>query len=99
MTAHRIRPLQLPEHWTPAEALAVFEMIDLLRDQIWSCYGHDIQQELRAQIDDRDDDRDPRQDSTLRFGTAVLTASPRACITARRYRAAPRQIPALLRSH
>jgi len=57
MTAHRIRPLTLPEHWTPAEALAVFEMIDLLRDQIWSCYGHDIQQELREQIDQPD----PRQ--------------------------------------
>jgi len=57
MTVHRIRPLTLPEHWTPAEALAVFEMIDLLRDQIWSCYGHDIQQELREQIDESD----PRQ--------------------------------------
>ena len=57
MTVHRIRPLTLPEHWTPAEALAVFEMIDLLRDQIWSCYGHDIQQELREQIDEPD----PRQ--------------------------------------
>ena len=61
MTAHRLRPLQLPEHWTPAEALAVFEMIDLLREQIWSCYGHDIQQALRAQIDDPDGDHDPRQ--------------------------------------
>ena len=54
MTAHRIRPLALPEHWTPAEALAVFEMIDLLRDQIWSCYGHDIQQELREHIGEPD---------------------------------------------
>jgi hypothetical protein len=61
MTSHRLRPLTLPEHWTPAEALAVFEIIDLLRDQIWSCYGHDIQQELRAQIDDHDDNHDPRQ--------------------------------------
>jgi hypothetical protein len=54
MTGHRIHPLELPEHWTPAEALAVFEMIDLLRDQIWDCYGHDIQQALRDQITDRD---------------------------------------------
>jgi hypothetical protein len=54
MTTHRIRPLTLPEHWTPTEALAVFEMIDLLRDQIWSCYGHDIQHELREQIDQPD---------------------------------------------
>jgi hypothetical protein len=58
MTGHRIHPLELPEHWTPAEALAVFEMIDLLRDQIWDCYGHDIQQALREQIDEPDPGQD-----------------------------------------
>jgi len=70
MTVHRIRPLTLPEHWTPAEALAVFEMIDLLRDQIWICYGHDIQQELREQIDEPDthnDQRNPTSDSAPPF--------------------------------
>ena len=39
----------------------MFEMIDLLRDQIWNCYGHDIQHALREQIDDPNDDHDPRQ--------------------------------------
>ena len=70
MTVHRIRPLTLPEHWTPAEALAVFEMIDLLRDQIWSCYGHDIQQELSEQIDEPDPrhtQRNPNSDSDPPF--------------------------------
>lgn len=60
MTGHRIHPLELPEHWTPAEALAVFEMIDLLRDQIWDCYSHDIQQALREQIDEPDPRPDQR---------------------------------------
>jgi hypothetical protein len=60
MTGHRIHPLELPEHWTPAEALAVFEMIDLLRDQIWDRYGHDIQQALREQIHEPDPDPDQR---------------------------------------
>ncbi len=57
MTRHRLRPFTLPEHWTPAEALAVFEMIDLLRDHLWGCYGRDIQLALRDQITDHD----PRQ--------------------------------------
>jgi len=57
MTGQRIRPLTLPEHWTPAEALAVFEMIDLLRDHLWCCYGREIQEAFRDQITDRD----PRQ--------------------------------------
>jgi hypothetical protein len=57
MTTQHIRPLTLPEHWTPAEALAVFEMIDLLREQLWTCYGPDIQEAFRDQIIDHD----PRQ--------------------------------------
>ena len=58
MTVHRIHPITLPEHWTAAEALAVFEMLDLLRDHLWNRYGRDIQQALRDQIID---DRDSRQ--------------------------------------
>jgi len=57
MTVHRIHPMTLPEHWTPAEALAVFDMIDLLREHLWRCYGRDIQEAFRDQITDRD----PRQ--------------------------------------
>lgn len=54
MTVHRICPLTLPEHWTPGEALAVFELLDLLRDHLWLQYGPDIQQAFRDQIDDHD---------------------------------------------
>ena len=49
--------MSLPEHWTPAEALAVFELIDDLRDHLWNCYGRDIQHALREQLDHHD----PRQ--------------------------------------
>lgn len=41
--------LTIPDHWTPEIALAVFEMIDDLRDQIWSKYGSAIQDDLRRQ--------------------------------------------------
>ncbi len=44
----RPQPLHLPDHWTPAQALAAFEMIDQLRDQLWLAYGPAIQRALRA---------------------------------------------------
>jgi hypothetical protein len=43
--------IEIPDHWSPETALAVFELIDDLRDQIWSRYGQDIQDELRRQIE------------------------------------------------
>ena len=57
MTTSRMTRFQLPDHWTPAQALAVIEMIDLIRDQLWSHYADDIQRAIR-------EDRlhlDPRQ--------------------------------------
>jgi len=39
--------LQLPDHWTPEQALAVFEMIDLMRDRLWLLYAADIQKAMR----------------------------------------------------
>ena len=35
---------QIPEHWSPPEALAVFEFIDTLRERIWDRYGERIQE-------------------------------------------------------
>jgi hypothetical protein len=42
--------LEIPDYWTPETALAVFELINDLRDQIWSRYAIDIQDELRRQL-------------------------------------------------
>ncbi|WP_043458239.1 hypothetical protein [Azohydromonas australica] len=44
------RCIELPAHWTPEQALAVFEAVDLLRDQLLAAYGPEIQRALR---DDR----------------------------------------------
>ena len=41
--------ITLPEHWTAEQALAVFEIVDELRDLVWHRYGGQIQQALRAQ--------------------------------------------------
>lgn len=47
--------LEIPDHGNPETALAVFELIDDLRGQIWSRYGPDIQDELRRQLEPRHD--------------------------------------------
>jgi len=41
--------LTIPGHWSPEEALAVFELLDDLRDKIWAHYGLRLQQLLAEQ--------------------------------------------------
>jgi hypothetical protein len=50
LPAH-LRPLTLdiPATWTPEEALAVFELIDELRDKICALYNHQLQALLQQQ--------------------------------------------------
>jgi hypothetical protein len=42
-------PLAIPTYWTPEQAIAVFELVDDLREQIWSIYQTDLQQMIRQQ--------------------------------------------------
>jgi hypothetical protein len=51
--------LEIPDHWTPETAFAVFELINDLRDQIRSRYALDIQDALRRQLLPRDTDEAP----------------------------------------
>ena len=39
--------LEIPATWTPEQALAVFELLDDLRDKVWTLYGLQIQDVLR----------------------------------------------------
>jgi len=39
----------LPDYWTPEQALAVLELLDDLREVIWSHYDLKVIDELRAQ--------------------------------------------------
>jgi hypothetical protein len=49
----------LPAHWSPRQALAVFECLEHLRDQLWVQYASKIQ---RAYRDDLQPQRpNPRQ--------------------------------------
>ena len=46
-----------PMNLTPEQALAVFEFLDALRDEIWVLYRDDIQRAMRDQASSHD----PRQ--------------------------------------
>ena len=39
--------ITLPTHWSPEQAVAVFEILDELRAHVWARYGLQIQQVLR----------------------------------------------------
>ena len=55
-------PFAVASTWTPEQALAVWELLDDLRDRIWTHYGLVIQNQLREQhmtndsLDDYDQD-------------------------------------------
>ena len=50
-TRHRVAAgsITLPTHWSPEQAVAVFEILDELREHVWASYGLQIQQVLRDQ--------------------------------------------------
>jgi len=42
-------PFAIPAYWTPEQALAVVELLEDLRDLIWSHYGAQLHEEHREQ--------------------------------------------------
>jgi len=40
----------IPRHWTPEQALAVFECLQALRHALWDVYGPQVQQAWREQL-------------------------------------------------
>jgi hypothetical protein len=51
--------VEIPVSWTPEQALAVFDMLDELREKIWTRYSSQIQELMAEQqgqgVDDGDD--------------------------------------------
>ena len=39
---HVSAALEIPTYWTPEQALAVYELVDTLRDKIWLTYSSDV---------------------------------------------------------
>ena len=54
-------PFAVDDTWTPEQAMAVMELLDDLRDRVWTHYGRVIQELLREQRVSRasQDDFDP----------------------------------------
>jgi hypothetical protein len=50
VTSRHAKPALLPSHWTPEQALAVFECLQTLREHLWSMYASDVQQAWRDQL-------------------------------------------------
>ena len=53
-------PVEIPATWTPEQALAVFDLLDEIRDKIWSRYGSRLQglfqeQQTSSEADHRND--------------------------------------------
>ena len=40
----------LPTHWSPEQALAVFECLQAMRESLWALYGPQLQQAWRDQL-------------------------------------------------
>lgn len=40
----------IPRHWTPEQALAVFECLTALRQALWEAYGPQVRQAWRDQL-------------------------------------------------
>ena len=45
-TLQQLFTCRLPDHWTPEQALAVYEALEALGDALWRGYGTQIQQLL-----------------------------------------------------
>ncbi len=46
--------LRLPDHWTPEQALAVYELLKDLADTIWDRYELVLIEQLRSDLDPDD---------------------------------------------
>jgi hypothetical protein len=42
-------PFAIPAYWTPEQALAVFELLDDLREAVWNHYSMQLSDEAREQ--------------------------------------------------
>jgi hypothetical protein len=40
----------VPTHWSPEQALAVFEFLHAMRQALWAAYGTQVQQAWRDQL-------------------------------------------------
>ncbi|MGH8534132.1 MAG: hypothetical protein ACREV1_15795 [Gammaproteobacteria bacterium] len=54
-----MQPFEIPDHWSAQEALAVYELLNDIAEQIWERYDHHIIELLRPELDRDDNDDTP----------------------------------------
>jgi hypothetical protein len=47
----------IPDYWSPEQALAVYELLDELRERVWDLYREQIQEQCRIDCGEDDDDQ------------------------------------------
>lgn len=62
---------QLVTHWEPAEALAVIEILDTLREVLWQSYGEEIEQYLRDEVTASADAASKEEQQAFDFDDAI----------------------------
>lgn len=60
-------PFAIPAYWTPEQALAVVELLEDLRDKVWSHYAAQLYDEYRELYRDHSEDSDPGDPDDLPF--------------------------------
>jgi hypothetical protein len=58
-------PRVVPAHWSPEQALAVFECLHAMSEALWSAYGPQVQQAWREQL--MPDNQPPEFDHDVPF--------------------------------
>ena len=61
-SARTVLAAGLPTHWTPTQALAMFECLHALREALWAIYGIDAQIAWQEQLRTGQDDAWPGPD-------------------------------------
>ena len=50
-------PFEIPDHWSAQEALAVYELLNDIAEQIWERYDLQIIELLHPELDRNDDEQ------------------------------------------
>ena len=56
-----IEPFRLPDDWSGREALAIFDLLDKLRQKVWLEYREEIINQVRAEMDQTELDMESRK--------------------------------------
>ena len=54
-----LRTVEIPDDWSPEQALAVWELLNAVADQIWARYEGPLVALLRADLEHDHDDNQP----------------------------------------